>query len=263
MHRTLEAVASRLAPPEHVLAAERPAAAAGAIPSEPAPDETGPIRLGAAIAPTIPALPDEKARSLTAGEADVPPEPGADGPHGPLPAPDRPGTADPAVNDIKAGLIAAARRAAQSCGEPQRRTSREGSGLGPRSPSRAATPPARASGAPSNATRRPLILGLAALVLAIGALQIGSRAARETGTAVAVPPSLEPKPTLRPPSETKPPSPVGTVRPEGARKVEAPTGREAPAFSGPEDAADALAPFPVQEWTHAGPRPKKATGARA
>lgn len=270
VHRTLEAVAPRLAPPEGVLVAELPPpGAAGEILSEPSPDETGLIRLGATTAPAVPALPDEKARSLAASDADVPPEPSSEGPHRSLRAPDHPGAADPAVNDIKAGLIAAARRAAQAAaaeaaadqpGEIRPWLEEPLAAAGDDSPR---SPRARLRSAVER-HRRPLILGLAALVLAIGALQIGYRAVKETGTAVAVPPFLEPKsPTPRPPSETRPASPVGPDRPDGARKVEAPTGRKAPAFPGPEDIADTLAPLPVGEWTHAGPRPKKATGARA
>ena len=67
------------------------------------------------------------------------------GPRGPLPARDRPGTADPAVNDIKAGLIAAARRAAQARrARPKRRTSRGRSGLGLEEPFAARRLPPRA-----------------------------------------------------------------------------------------------------------------------
>jgi localization factor PodJL len=112
--------------------------------------------------------------------------------------------------------------------------------------------------------RRPLILGLAAVILGLGALQIGSRGVKEPGPDAVPPPAAGPvPPTPAPPAGTWPGSPIGTVGPEGARKVEAPPGPETPAFLGPEDVAETLAPRPIGEWTQAGARLKKATGARA
>jgi localization factor PodJL len=238
--------------------------AAGESPSERCSHGTPPIRLDRGGAPALPAPPDERERSPPADEAAAAPEPNPEGPHGILRAPARPGTADAAVGDIKAGLIAAARRAAQvAAAEAADRP-------GDVRPSEDPLPAAAGGSARARLRsaverhRRSLILGLAAVILGLGALQIGSRGVKEPEPDAVPSPAAGPVPqTPAPPAGTRPGSPVGTVRPEGARKVEASPGLETPAFLGAEDVAETLAPRPIGEWTQAGPRLKKATGARA
>ena len=228
VHSTLETVASRLPAPERDVTRTEPAppVTAGEVLSEMPPDETGPVRLGRGSAPTISASPDEETRSLAAGAADVPPEPGSHRPDVDRQAPSRPGMTDPAVGDIKAGFIAAARRAAQVVSGEAAAANGPG---GEAAPATGALSDAEVASARLKSVvegpRRPLIPGLAGMIPAIGSRLL---AGREPGTVAAEPARAKAAAERRQP---------GTLLPA------------------------ANEPPPAGEWTDVGSGLKKAAGA--